>query len=33
MEFNYWSNGKKITLKKSESYRASKDNGYMESKY
>ncbi|RFZ76796.1 hypothetical protein DS742_21260, partial [Lacrimispora amygdalina] len=33
MELNYWSNGKKIPLKKSESYRAFKDNGYMESKY
>ena len=33
MEFNYWSNGKKITLKKSETYRASKENGYGESKY
>jgi subtilisin family serine protease len=33
MELNYWSNGKKIPLKISESYRAFKDNGYMESKY
>lgn len=32
MELFYWSNEKKITLKKSDLYRAFKDNGNMESK-
>lgn len=33
MELFYWSNGKKIPLKKSDSYRAFKDYDNMESKY
>ncbi len=33
MELFYWSNEKKITLKKSNLYRAIKDNGNVESKY